>query len=525
MQIYHRYKLISQEIYFWLLVILAMALPFSPFLISFSQILLLINWIAEGNFQQKIKKFQFRKSLWVFLGIYAVHLIWLIGTSDWHFSEETLRIKLPMLILPIIIATSEQIDSRKIFLLLKLFIASVVAATIFSTIIYFGLTSYQIKDVRDISIFISHIRLSLLVVIAILTLLHWIKTSVLSLTKAQLVYILVIIWLICFLVLLKSLTGLIILLVTMFVLIAVFVNRIENQFLKVGLIIVLYTIPFVSAIMVVDAYNNYYNVKPLDTNKLNPFTSNGNPYIHDVDDWQIENGNKVWVYVCQKELKTEWNKRSKIKYDSLDLKKQPIYMTLIRYMTSKGLNKDSMGVTQLAAKDIINIEHGLGNVIYEKKWSLSSRLYEVIWELDHYLKNKAVDEHSVTQRFVYLKIATQLIKDNFFFGVGTGDLPKEYLNYYQTHDTGLSQEHWWHTHNQYFRLMATFGLVGFLVILFAFIYPAILERKWDSYYFVMIFTIIFLSFLNEDTLETQIGVTFATYFYALFLWGAGRRLY
>jgi hypothetical protein len=524
MQTYYRYRAISHEIYFWLLATLAIALPFSPFLISLSQILLLVNWIAEGNLLHKFKKFKYRKSIWAFLAIYGVHVVWLLNTSDWNFAFDSLRVKMPMLILPIIIGTSEPIEAKKIYLLLKLFIASVIAATVIGTIIYFGLTTYKIKDVRDISVFISHIRLSLLVVIAILTLLHWIKTKGRIISKSHLGYLLIAIWLISFLVMLKSLTGLVILSITMFILIAVFVNGIENQFLKVGLIMALYAIPFFSIIMVVNAYNKYYNIKQVDTNELIPLTVNGNPYFHKIDDWQIENGNRVWINVCEKELRKEWNKRSRIKYDSLDLKKQSLQMTLIRYMTSKGLTKDSVGVTKLKARDIVNIEHGMGNIIFEKKWSLTSRLYEVFWEIDHYQKGNAIDEHSTAQRFIYLKTACQLIKGNFFFGVGTGDLSAEYRKYYENHDTGLKSEHWWNTHDQYFRFFVTFGLIGFLIIMAAFIYPPIFERKWESYHFLMIFIILMISFINEDTLETQIGVTFATFFYSLFLWGAGRKL-
>jgi hypothetical protein len=525
MQLFTRYKSISCEIYFWLLTILAMALPFSPFIISLCQILLFINWIAEGHFEEKFKKLRFRKSIWIFLLIYAVHIIWLIGSSDLDSAMGTLKIKLPLLILPLIIATSEPLEAPKIYLLLKLFIASVFVATIFGAIVYFGLTSYHIKDISDISVFISHIRLSLLVVISILTLLHWIKTKGGIVNKTQIGYTLLVIWLLCFLILLKSLTGLAILSVTTFILILGFVNKIENQFLKVGLIILMYTIPFISIILVINAHTNYYDVKKIDKSQLALYTVNGNAYLHKTDDWQIENGNKVWINVCPNELKTEWNKRSKIKYDSLDLKGQAIYQTIVRYMTSKGISKDSLGVTQLTAKDIVNIEHGLGNVIYEKKWSLNSKLYEVIWEIDNYKNAQSTDQHSFYLRITHIKIAAEIIKKSPLFGVGTGDLPKEYFKYYETHDTGLDRDKWSQIHNQFFTLLASFGLIGFILILFAFIYPPILERKWSSYYFVMIFAVIFLSFINDNTLETQIGVTFAAYFYSLFLWGSSRKLY
>jgi O-antigen ligase len=192
-------------------------------------------------------------------------------------------------------------------------------------------------------------------------------------------------------------------------------------------------------------------------------------------------------------------------------------------MTSKGLKKDSVGITQLTPVDISRIEHGITNIIYSNKLGLKPRLYEVIWEFDQYKHGSGVNTHSVTQRIIYMQIALSLIKENFWFGVGTGDLPMKYANYYKTHDTGLSKERQFHTHNQFLRFFVLFGIFGFLIIIAAFIIPVFLERKWSSYYMIMIITIILLSFLNEDTLETQIGVTFATLFYSIFLWGCKKN--
>jgi peptidoglycan/LPS O-acetylase OafA/YrhL len=118
-----------------------------------------------------------------------------------------------------------------------------------------------------------------------------------------------------------------------------------------------------------------------------------------------------------------------------------------------------------------------------------------------------------------MQIALHIIKENFWFCICSGDIPAAYANYYKTHETGISSERQFLTHNEFLRLFAGFGCIGFLLIMFCFIYPPFLEKSWKSYYFVMIFTIILLSFLNEDTLDSQIGVTFAAYFYSLFLWG------
>ena len=524
MSIAEKYSDFSPKIYFWLLTLLAVSLPFSPFLISLCQILLLVNWILQSNWKLKLTKMKQHKSLFVFMAIFLIHILWFPINNDIKFGLEDLKIKLPLLILPLIIATSEPLEVREIRILLRFFIGAVVIGTFISIAVFYGFTSHKVKDVREISIFISHIRFSLLIVISILTILHWIKSEGRVIVRHHILYILLIIWMVFFLFLLKSLTGVIILFITTFILILILLDTIENQYLKVGLILIMYAIPFFSVLTILNAYNIFFDDRDGDLKHLEKFTAKNHAYINDTTSFQIENGHRVWIYYCKPELEREWNRRSHIKYNSNDLKDQFISNTLIRYMTSKGLRKDSAGVWQLSNRDIINVQHGMTNFIFEKTWSIYPRIYEVIWEIHNYSHTGSANKQSLIQRFVYSKIAISYIKENFWFGVGSGNIPESYKEYYKTHDTGLSPQWQWHTHNQFLRMFMAFGVIGFLIFLIAFILPPFMENRWPSYYFLMIFLIIFLSFLNEDTLETQVGVTFSAFFYSLFLWGSHKRL-
>ena len=210
MNIITKYRSISHHVYFWLLTLLAVSLPFSPFLISLSQILLILNWALSGDWKEKGKKIMQHKSVFIFISLFLIHLLWLPMAKDMHFALEDIKIKLPLLILPLIIASSEVLEPEKVRLMLRFFIGSVVCVTFFSIAVYYGFTSYIVTDIRDISVFISHIRLSILIVICILTILHWIKSEGRLVMKHHILYILIIIWFIFFLFLLKSLTGVII---------------------------------------------------------------------------------------------------------------------------------------------------------------------------------------------------------------------------------------------------------------------------------------------------------------------------
>ena len=513
----NRFRIISSDIYFWTLAIMAVSLPFFPKILVVCQIILILNWILEGNIVLKLKQIRKRKSILVFLAIYAAHILWLLNTSDFKQAFTDLEMKLPLLILPIVIGTSKPIEYYRIRQIIKFFILAVFVSTVISALWIFNIIPSNISDERN-TLFISSVRFSLFVVVCILCVLNWIIKGKKTIYQ-QLDYILLCIWLVFFLVLLKSLTGIIILFVTASLLIILFNKRIDNPFLKVGLAIFIFALPIFTISYIGNSIDSYFEKDTLDSKNLKTVTINGKPYTHDTKQWQTENGHYVWINICAPELKKEWNKRSKISFDSLDIKNQPLNNTLIRYLTSKGLSKDSVGIWKLKPSDINNVETGMTNYIFENKWSLFPRIYEVIWEVEQYQRNKDVNGHSTTMRLVYMDISWQFFKHNIWFGIAPGDIRDEYLKYYKTHETGIEPKRYHETHNQFLRFLTVFGILGFLIVMLGFILPPVFEKKWSVFYFVAAFIVIFLSFINEDTIETQIGVTFVAYFYSLFLWG------
>ncbi len=73
----------------------------------------------------------------------------------------------------------------------------------------------------------------------------------------------------------------------------------------------------------------------------------GEKYQYDFQDITTENGFYLWENIAQKELERAWNRKSKFSFNSKDKKNQPIKATLYRFLTSKGLNKDSVGLSKL----------------------------------------------------------------------------------------------------------------------------------------------------------------------------------
>jgi hypothetical protein len=512
---------IHNKIYLAGLALLGISLPVSLFMMSVSELLLSANWVLEGNFKKKLQILKQRKSLLLIISIYLLHAIGLLYSNDFQYALHDLRIKLPFLALPIIIGTSEQLSGKQIKYILLLFISTVIVSSFISTAILFDLTKIEVNDIREISPFISHIRFALLVNMAIFSLLYYIffNTSNKSYLRGKVIYIIAAIWLIIFLFLLQSFTGILIFIIITPFIIIVWAIKQKNPISKTTVILALIAGLSLITLYIAMSVRKFYSVEEIDPKNIDKYTVNGNKYFHDFNYKVLENGNYVRIYICEKELRNEWNKRSEYDYDGKDKKGQNINQTLIRYLTSKGLRKDSAGVSKLTKEDIRLIENGYSNYIFKSKLGIYPRIYQIIWEIDTYKKLGNPSGHSITQRFEFQKNAIQIIKKHFWIGVGTGDVLQAFNIQYNISNSPLAKRWRLKAHNQLITFFLTFGVFGFIWIMFSLIYPIFYEKKHRSLLFIIFFMIALFSMLNEDTLETHAGISFFSYFYALLLLG------
>lgn len=252
------------------------------------------------------------------------------------------------------------------------------------------------------------------------------------------------------------------------------------------------------------------------------FTVNGNPYYHDLNSGMLENGNLVYVDICEKELSAAWTTRSTMSLSGNDKNGQNLRHTLIRYLASKGFKKDAEGVAALSNEDIIAIENGNTNYRFVGHRSLNQRIYNIIWQIDVYARGGNPSGHSITQRIEYEKYGSILAFRNFWFGTGTGDLDDEYKKLYIERASQMYPQYRHRAHNQYLTFYISFGVFGAFLCLFAWFYPALSNWRKKNFYFFVFFLIAMLSMFTDDTLETTTGVVFVAFFYSLFLWGENK---
>lgn len=513
-------KNIHTTLYFVGLSIIALFMPLSEYVTNATQIFIITNWLLELDFKNKIRKLWENKNIIIFILLFIIPVIWLINTDNMNYALSDIRIKLPLLALPIIIGTSEALAEKRINIILISFVSGVFISTLFGILAYNHIIiDVDTDNVRNLSIFVSHIRLSLMLCLSILIICYWSYHRTFRRKIFLVISAVLILWFIYFLSLIQGFTGIVSLIVVSFVVLMRLAFRTKNTKLKI-----LYLSLLILAPMMIIAYlglqvRNFYNPTQKQEIGEKTHTSRGNLYWNDYDSRLIENGNLIYRNISGIELEEEWPKRSDFDLNGYDKKGQEIFHTLIRYLTSKGLTKDADGLGSLSDQDIRNIENGEANYKFASTKSLNQRIYITIWQLDVYIKGGNPSGHSITQRIEYQKVGLELFKRNLLFGTGTGDVDDEFKALYDELKSPLSNEYRHRTHNQFLTFFISFGIIGGTICLFAWFYPAI--TGWDSknYFFLIFFLIATISMITDDTLETTTGVVFCSYFYSLFLWG------
>lgn len=479
----------------------------------------LIGYIASLAYNNVIEKFGlfFRnKPALIFSLIYIVHLIGLIYTSDMDYGLKDLRVKLPMILLPVVIATMQKLSSRNLRNILMVYSLAVLVSTSISAFVYLA-NSYI--DIRDISPFISPIRLGLNVSFAFFIMVYFIFHETKFSTWQIISFVLMGLWFITFLFLLESVTSIVIVIIVGvgYLFMRLYHTMFMWQKITLFLIAVIVPVVFLSSVrnIIIDATT----APKIDFSKLEKTTPYGNKYFHDTVDLQIEDGKYVGLYLCYEEMKTAWNSRSSINYHGKTKEGQLINTTLIRYLTSRDLRKDKDGVDSLTDDDIHMIEKGLANYNYVAQPGLRTRLLKIIKGYEVYQKTGNPSGSSVMQRIEYLRASYNIISENFIFGVGTGDLEVAFNNEFNHMNSALEDRYRYHAHNQFLGIFIALGFIGFVIFVIGLFYPAFLLGGFKDYYFGSFFMIMMISMFSDDTLETQAGVTLFAFFYSLLLFG------
>ncbi len=523
----HKTQLLNEwreNIFFFSLIITASVFPYSEALVSISAVFLLSQAIVLFSWNHPTVKSQSWKIVLFPVSIFGVYLIGTLFTADFSFALYELRKVIFWIIFPLGIFLSPRLSEKRIYFVLSVFVLSVIVATFIIAGKLAVAGSVKIDEFRSVSI-ISHIRFSFQVILSLI-LLSW---SFLNRDKFQMkisapVIWGLIVWLVFFLILLKSLVGVFAFYGTLLVTLLIFTVATRSIKKKIALIFLVLSIVVIPVLLIGKVVIDFYDFEKIDPLKVENVTPSGNYYHHDFEQSMRENGHLVYIYICSKELREEWNKRSEIKYDD-DLNGFSLGSTLIRYLTSLGYRKDSVGVSRLTPKDIRLIQEGVTNYKFKNhRFSIFPRIYDTVWELDYYFRTGDPNEKTLSQRIEYVKASLVLIRENPWFGIGTGNWVIKYDEVYDRMETKLLKEKRGSSHNQYLNYLVKFGITGFVWIVFAILFPVFRLRHKSNLIFILFLVSYAFANFGDANMETHMGLSFFAFFYSLFLWNSTRGM-
>ena len=501
--------------YFICLAMMAASLTLSPFMMSVSQFLLLIVWLVMGDpVKEKFNRFIHCKIAVLLVSLYLLHVVGLLYTSDFQYALKDLRIKLPLLAFPIILSSVRPLEKKYADLLMQVYVIAVFIATCISFTIW---RRHAFNDVREISIFISHIRFCLNIVFVIGIIGYYLFTRKTPWWE-KLVQVMLIVWFLVQLYIFESISGYMAFLGMVGAsLLYLLFTKIKSRTWRLACVLIIVGMPLAASIYGYRLVSDWLKVPVVDIESLDKKTAQGNDYVHDTSYFPLEKGKYVGLYFCRSEMRKAWNERSPLDYDGLTNNGEVLEATLARYLTSKGLRKDAEGVAALTDQDIRNVEHGVANYDTRRHPGIYARFSTTLFEYGQYRRNDNPNGGSLSQRIEYNKVSLYLIKKHPLFGVGTGDIPNAYQQAYNETDSPLRKEFRNRAHNQYLSITVGFGVVGLALFLLVLLYPYLSSKRNRTYLYTIFLVILLISMLPEDTIETQAGASWFAFFNSLLI--------
>jgi O-antigen ligase len=119
---------------------------------------------------------------------------------------------------------------------------------------------------------------------------------------------------------------------------------------------------------------------------------------------------------------------------------------------------------------------------------------------------------STGERLAVWKASGKIIRENFLFGTGTGDVKDALLARYRADDLEEVLIKKLNAHNQYIQTFITLGVLGFVLLAMMFLLPAIPAFRSGNVIYFTFLSIVGISMIFESMFETQAGVVFYAFF-------------
>lgn len=489
----------KRGIYLFLFFALIFLLPLSKVGLSITTMLLGLYVILFTTKTQLKETWQNHKS-WIFA---LALLLWVIISLTWSDNQaagwKTINLILPFFILfSTFLLNGFHSEKERNFVSMNLIVITTIWCIVHLIVAVSKSKAYD-YDMRQLSLFVSHIRFSIMVSVSFFLSLYFFSKLQNQWKWFFASSAIILVFYTFYSQVLNGIIGLIA--GGIFFLIAA-IYRSKKRVLG-------FSVLAVFSVMVFTWIG--FQLKTDDPIKLVQ-TENGNRYWHTDGPIQYENGFPVTINIQFEELETSWSKRSMISLDSVAQNNQTYRWNLIRYLASKHLNKDAVGVSSLTSEDVKHIENGYVSIL-DVNQSPKTRFKRILDEV----KSRDFDPNGFTllQRFKYWEASSALFKKNWLFGVGIGDVKERFDMYYEDQNSQLTIENRKKSHQQFLSIASATGIVG--LTLFVLLLISVFKEADKRRIAICTLVIVLVSFLSEDTLETQVGATLVAVLFTLFM--------
>jgi O-antigen ligase len=430
-----------------------------------------------------------------FLAVWVLIAVGLIRGGENSLVLKEIKTLLPLILAPLFLQNLSPLSKKDEEIIWKVFFASVGLSALVCVV--YAMVKHPLPEPRKASLFISHIRFSLMAVMALIG--AWRMPCILPFSlKISLTVV------VCsFFFFVGTLTGWGVLILLVIILFASKSKR--NKFIVISSTLALTSILFFFLSQKEERKN--FEVEQIQSVQ-------GEKYIHQSSNFQTENGNRIFINIAPVELSNAWFARTNRPLIQKDERGQLVQTTLIRYLASKGLTKDASGIQQLSDADVSNILAGNTNC-NEPEWNaLEKRWHQIVFEYQTFQCGENPSGHSIFQRLEYYKGALFIIERNLILGVGQGNVKSAYSEAYKQTSPNLDEKVQHAVHNQFLSYWIAAGSVAILCFLLYFYFMWKEARKNEIALAFVILAL--LSCLTEDTLTTQPGVAFFAFFSTFF---------
>ncbi|MDZ7743315.1 MAG: O-antigen ligase family protein [Bacteroidota bacterium] len=156
-----------------------------------------------------------------------------------------------------------------------------------------------------------------------------------------------------------------------------------------------------------------------------------------------------------------------------------------------------------------------------------SRIITSTEVIDEHEEISKATEEGTGERILIWTYALEIIEQNIFTGVGTGDVKDKLLEKYRQNNVQAALEQELNAHNQYLQTFIALGLIGFVALMLMFILPLYLSVRKQSFLYLVFLLLVAFNLLVESMFEKQDGVVFYAFFnvFLFFMVSEGKQMF